>query len=126
MKVLNMEETSPTKRKLTLQIEPDDLALEAEEAYAELGKAAEIRGLRKGRVPRKFLEYRFDKTIHKEAFADAVRKGLEDAAKEKEFEAVGTPDFDESEFEAALEKAGEEPVEVSVTVEVVPEFDLPP
>lgn len=124
MKVLKMEETSPTKRKLTLQIEPDDLNEEAEEAYTELAKAAEIPGFRKGHVPRKFLEYRFDKTIQKEAFADAVQKALEDAAKEKEFEPVGRPDFDESEFEAAMEKAGEEPVEVSVTVEVVPDFEL--
>jgi trigger factor len=125
MEVLKVEETAPTKRKLTLKIEPSDLALEAEEAYEELGKAAEIPGFRKGKVPRKLLEYRFDKVIQKEAFADAVQKALDAATKDNEIRPVGRPDFDEAEFEAAMEKAADEAVEITLTLEVVPKFDLP-
>ncbi|MCA9449784.1 MAG: hypothetical protein KC931_21870, partial [Candidatus Omnitrophica bacterium] len=125
MEVLKVEETAPTKRKLTLKIEPSDLALEAEEAYEELGKAAEIPEFRKGKVPRKLLEYRFDKVIQKEAFADAVQKALDEVTKENEIKAVGRPDFDEAEFEAAMEKAADEAVEISLTLEVVPKFELP-
>jgi trigger factor len=125
MKVLNVEEVSKTKRKLTLQIDPEDIVSEAEEAYEELEKEAELPGFRKGRVPRRFLEYRFDKNIQKEAFNESVQKALEDAAKTNELKTVGIPDFDEAEFDSAREKIAEGPAEVSVTVEVVPEFDLP-
>jgi trigger factor len=125
MKVLNVEEVAPTKKKLTLQIEPGDLATEREDAYTELGKEAAIPGFRKGHVPRQFLEYRFDKTIRKEAFGEAVDKALRDAAKENELQAVGQPVFDEVDLESLADKAVEEPVEIGVTLEVIPPFDLP-
>ena len=125
MKVLNVEEVGKTKRKLTLQIEPEDITNEAEEAYEELGKEAELPGFRKGRVPRRFLEYRFDKDIQREAFNESVQKALEEATKENELKTVGRPDFDQAEFDSAREKLAEGPTEVSVTVEVIPKFDLP-
>ncbi len=125
MKVLNVEEVSPTKRKLTLQIEPTDLEVEREEAYGELGKEAVLPGFRKGRVPRKFLELRFDKTIRKEAFGDAVNKAIVDATKEREMQAMGQPVFDPPDLSELAEKAVSEAVELGVTVEVVPPFELP-
>ena len=126
MKVLNLEEISPTKRKLTLEIEPEDVKAEAEEAYSELSKEAQLPGFRKGKVPRKFLEYRFDKEVRKEAFGDTLQKAIEEAAKEKELKTVGTPAFDDEEVEAALEKAGEEAVQVSATLEIIPDFEVCP
>ena len=125
MKVLNVEEVSPTKRKLTLQIEPTDLEVEREEAYGELEKEAVLPGFRKGRVPRKFLELRFDKTIRKEAFGDAVNKALVDATKEREMQAVGQPVFDPPDLNELAEKAVSEPVDLAATVEVIPPFELP-
>lgn len=125
MKVLNVEEVSPTKRKLTLQIEPTDLEVEREEAYGELEKEAVLPGFRKGHVPRKFLELRFDKTIRKEAFGDAVNKALVDATKEREMQAVGQPVFDPPDLNELAEKAVSEPVDLSATVEVIPPFELP-
>ncbi len=125
MKVLNIEEVSPTKRKLTLQIEPTDLEVEREEAYGELGKEAVLPGFRKGHVPRKFLELRFDKTIRKEAFGDAVNKAVVDASKEREMKAVGEPVFDPPDFSELAEKAVSEAVDLNVTVEVIPPFELP-
>lgn len=125
MKVLNVEEVSPTKRKLTLQIEPTDLEVEREEAYGELEKEAVLPGFRKGRVPRKFLELRFEKTIRKEAFGDAVNKAIVDATKERELQAVGQPTFDPPDLNPLAEKAVSEAVDLAVTVEVVPPFELP-
>jgi trigger factor len=126
MKVTNTADLAPTKKKLTLQIEPGDLATEREEAYEELGKEAVIPGFRKGHVPRQFLEYRFDKTIRKEAFGEALEKAIRDAAKEQDLRFVGSPSIDEEEqLESIAEKATEEPVEINVTLEYVPPFELP-
>lgn len=125
MKLINIDEVSKTKRKLTLQIEPADLSEEKEEAYEELSKEAALPGFRKGKVPRKFLELRFDKTIRKEAFEDAINKALNDVSKEKEIRIIGKPTFEPSDFSDLVEKVSEEPVEVGVTVEVIPQFDLP-
>ncbi|NUN95195.1 MAG: trigger factor [Candidatus Omnitrophica bacterium] len=126
MKVLNIEEVAPTKRKMTLQIEPGDLESEREEAYEELGKEAALPGFRKGKVPRKLLELRFDKTIRREAFADAVGKAVKDAAKERDLHIIGRPDFDESEIEAKVDQVAENAVEVNVSLDVVPPFEVPP
>ncbi|MCA9441956.1 MAG: trigger factor family protein, partial [Candidatus Omnitrophica bacterium] len=68
MKVINIEDVSKTKRKLTLEIEPEDMQTEREEAYQELGKQAVLPGFRPGHVPRQMLEWRFDKDVRKEAF----------------------------------------------------------
>ena len=126
MKVLNVEEVGKTKRKVTLQIDPEDIREEAEEAYETLGKETEMPGFRKGRVPRRFLEYRFDKEIQKEAFNESVQHALEEAVKENELRTVGRPDIDEKELDAAREKIVEGPTEISVTLEIIPVFELPP
>jgi len=124
MKVLNIEEIEPTKRKMILQIDPDDLTAEREEAYGELGKEVAIPGFRKGHVPRKFLEYRFDKELTKEAFADAVQKSLQEAVKENDLQVIGLPEFEDEDFEKKIETVKKDPIEVAFTLEVVPKFDL--
>jgi trigger factor len=125
MKINNVEELSPTKRKLFLQIEPGDLDTEREEAYTELEKEAVLPGFRKGRVPRRFLEMRFDKTVRKEAFGEAIEKAIAKAIEEKELKLVGRPVTDPPELDSLAEKALSEPIEFNVTFEVVPPFELP-
>lgn len=125
MKVVNIEEITPTKRKITLEVAPEDLVTEREEAYAELGKEVALPGFRKGKVPRQFLEYRFEKSIRKEAFGDAVHKGLTEAIKENDLTPVSKADFGDADLDALAEKAGEEGVELALTLEVVPSFEIP-
>ncbi|KXK37545.1 trigger factor [bacterium] len=125
MKLINIDDVSKSKKKLTVQIEPTDLTVEKEEAYEELGKEAVIPGFRKGKVPRKFLELRFDKAVRKEAFGDAVFKALDDISKDRDLRIIGKPVFDPPEFDDLADKVCEEPVEMGVTIEVIPPFELP-
>jgi len=125
MKVKKIEDVSKTKKKLTLEIAPEDMEVEREEAYEELGKQAVLPGFRPGRVPRQMLEWRFDKDIRKEAFGEAIQKAFVTVTEENKLNVVGRPDIDEDQIEKAQEQIVDSPVELDVTVEVVPEFELP-
>ncbi len=58
-----VEEVSPIKKKLSIEVEPEDYKKELESAYKKLQKKVEIKGFRKGKVPRDILEkYYKDRT----------------------------------------------------------------
>ncbi|MCA9429579.1 MAG: trigger factor [Candidatus Omnitrophica bacterium] len=123
MKVINIEDVSKTKRKLTLEIEPEDMQTEREEAYQELGKQAVLPGFRPGHVPRQMLEWRFDKDVRKEAFGEALQKAFEKATEDNKLHVVGRPDIDDEQIEKGQEEIVESPVSLDITFEVVPEFE---
>lgn len=126
MKLVKIEDVSKTKKKLTLEIAPEDMEAQREEAYAELGKQAALPGFRPGKVPRRMLEWRFDKEVRKEAFGEALQKGFETYTKENELEVVGSPDIEDEDIEKAQERIMEEAVEITVGVEVIPPFTPAP
>ena len=70
------------------------------------------------------LEWRFDKDVRKEAFGEAIQKAFEMVTEENKLNIVGRPDIDEDQIEKGQEQIVESAVELDVTVEVVPEFEL--
>lgn len=126
MKLVKIEDVSKTKKKLTLEIAPEDMEAQREEAYAELGKQAALPGFRPGKVPRRMLEWRFDKEVRKEAFGEALQKAFETYTKENELEVVGSPDIEDEDIEKAQERIMEEAVQITVGVEVIPPFTPAP
>ena len=57
--VVNIEDLSPIKKKMSLEIPWDEVKTELDTVYRELGKKAKIKGFRPGKVPRKVLESYF-------------------------------------------------------------------
>ncbi len=55
MKV-QVEEVSAIKKKLSIEVEPEDYHKELESAYRKLQKEVQVKGFRKGKVPRPILE----------------------------------------------------------------------
>lgn len=51
-----VEEISPIKKKLSIEVEPEDYKKELDATYRKLQKQVEIKGFRKGKVPREVLE----------------------------------------------------------------------
>lgn len=51
-----VEEINPIKKKLSVEVEPEDYKKELEKAYQKLQKDVQIKGFRKGKVPRAILE----------------------------------------------------------------------
>lgn len=51
-----IEELGPIKKKISIEVEPADYQKELEKAYGKLQKEVQIKGFRKGKVPREILE----------------------------------------------------------------------
>ena len=55
---IKIEDKSSVKKVLSFEIPKEDVAKELNKAYNELKKNADVKGFRKGKIPRKVLENR--------------------------------------------------------------------
>jgi len=117
-----VEPVEPTKVKINVVVEPDELTSAIDRTARRLGREVKVPGFRKGKVPRQVLEARIgraallEEAIEHEAvpefYAKAVQEhGIEPLSRAK----VEPPDYTDG-----------EPLEFSATVEVKPQLDLPP
>src|SRR5215468_8498330 len=90
MKV-QVEETSPIERKLSIEVEPTTVSQELNRAYADLGRQVKIAGFRPGKVPRRILEQRFKQTVEDDVIRKVVEKAYNHAIREHRLEAVSHP-----------------------------------
>jgi trigger factor len=115
MKV-QVEEISPVKRRIDVEIPADRVRSEYERAYQSISQKAQIKGFRRGRVPRPVLERYFAEEVRGEVTSRLVREGFANALDESKLAIVAPPDLD-------VTPSGEtEALRFSATVEVMPEI----
>lgn len=86
----------------------------------DLSMKANIKGFRKGHVPRKAIELYFGKQgIYQEALEDILQSAVERSVEEYELDLISNPDVKPSELEEG------KPFSVEMTFEVTPEVKLP-
>ncbi|MDL2263329.1 trigger factor [Synergistaceae bacterium OttesenSCG-928-I11] len=86
----------------------------------ELSNKVNIKGFRKGHVPRKTLEMYFGRgAIYKETLENLAQSALEEIVSEYDLDLVANPNLDVKELREG------EPLEVTFTFEVRPEVKLP-
>jgi trigger factor len=90
MKV-HVETLSPIERKLSIEVEPDQVAAELGRAYHALGERVRLPGFRPGKVPRRILEQRFRGEVEDDVARRLVEKSYLSAIREHGVEAVGEP-----------------------------------
>ena len=90
MKV-HVETLSPIERKLSIEVEPDQVAAELGRAYHALGERVRLPGFRPGKVPRRILEQRFRGEVEDDVARRLVEKSYLSAIAEHGVEAVGEP-----------------------------------
>ena len=61
---VKIEDKSSVKKMLSFEISKEVITKELNKAYNELKKNADVKGFRKGKIPRKVLENRFSKDVH--------------------------------------------------------------
>ncbi len=86
-----VEELSPVEKKVAVEIPWELVRQKLDAAYRELGKDAQIRGFRPGKVPRSVLERMFGKKVHEEVAKNLVQESFLRAAQEHEIEPVADP-----------------------------------
>ncbi len=119
MKV-TVEETSPVQKKLSVEIPPEEVTKELDQAYQRLRKNVKVKGFRKGKVPISVLERMYSKEVEGEVMESLIQRTLPDAIKEADVVMV---------IEPILDSAGDIKRDSSFTYAVLldirPEFELP-
>jgi trigger factor len=90
MKV-HVETLSPIERKLSIEVEPAQVAAELGRAYHALGERVRLPGFRPGKVPRRILEQRFRGEVEDDVARRLVERSYLSAIAEHGVEAVGEP-----------------------------------
>ena len=90
MKV-QVEETSPIERKLSIEVEPSLVSQELNRAYAALSRQVKIAGFRPGKVPRRILEQRFKQEVESDVIRRVVERAYTEAIREHNVEVVSPP-----------------------------------
>jgi len=116
-----VEPVEPTKVKINVVVDPDELGPAIERTARRLGREVKVPGFRKGKVPRQVLEARIGRdtliaeAIEHEAVPEFYAKALDEHGVEPLSRAkVDPPDYQDG-----------QPLEFSATVEVKPEIELP-
>jgi trigger factor len=114
---VQIEEISPVQKKLSFDIPWEDVKQELEAAYRQVGKKAQVRGFRKGKVPRGVLEVYYKGQAEEEAVTSLVNRHYWDALQAHSIQAVNQPVIDQKGIEPEKNFSFTATVEVEPSVE---------
>lgn len=115
-----LESLSPTRVKLTVDLEAADLAPSLDGAYQRISQGINVPGFRKGMVPKRVIDQRVGRlAVVNEALEDAVPRAYDAALKEHELVPLAQPSIEVTEL------ADNESVSFTAEVDIRPEFVLP-
>ena len=114
---VKIEDKSSVKKVLSFEIPKETIAKELNKAYNELKKTADVKGFRKGKIPRKVLENRFAKDVHADVAPRLIQNSFVETIQEHKLNIVGGPQMDPPELNP------DEAYAFEITVEIKPELD---
>ena len=112
-----VESISPVKSKLTIQVPPEELAREEEQAFRDLRRTVSIPGFRKGKVPLPVLKRIYGERVRSDVVGRVIEKSYYDALRQEEIIPVADADI---QLQDASEQAG---VSYTAVVEVRPKVE---
>ncbi len=115
---INIENPSALRRKMTIELGPDEIGRELNRAYGELRRTVALKGFRPGRAPQKLLERFFGDQVRSEVIQKLVSEYTGKALEEHKLKPVAEPEIVTE--EADLTKA----LRFSATFDVKPEVAL--
>jgi trigger factor len=116
---VKIEDKSSVKKVLSFEIPQSDVAKELNKAYNELKKSADVKGFRKGKIPRKVLENRFSKDVHADVTPRLIQEAFIGAIQEHKLDVVGAPQMDPPELDPQNDYVFDVTVEVKPVLEDV-------
>jgi len=91
---VSIEDKSTVKKVIHVEISEKQVAKELNDAYKELKKTVDVKGFRKGKVPRKVLEARFGKDVHADVTPRLIQNTFVDVVEEHKLDLAGPPRID--------------------------------
>ncbi len=114
----DIEALSPVKCRLRIEIPPDIVSREIEDAFQSVRRRAKVPGFRPGKAPRTLLERQYGHSIQQEVIEKLIPDSYREAVRQSGMRPVDFPVIEE----VALRKG--EPLCFTATVEVRPEVKV--
>jgi trigger factor len=116
----DVEELSPTRVRLTIEVPFEELKPNLDQAYREVARQVRIPGFRPGKIPPRVIDQRVGRgAVLEQAVNEAVPQLYGKALAEHEVFALGQPDLEITKLDDGKELA------FTAEVDVRPSFDLP-
>ena len=121
---ISVRNLEPTKVKLTVTVEPEELNPYLDAARKEIAKQVNVPGFRKGHVPGKIIDQRIGfAAVAGEAVNDAVPELYSKALDEKKIRPMAQPEFDVQDVPQSAND--ETKLKFTATVKRRPDIELP-
>jgi trigger factor len=114
-----VENISPVKKKLNIEIAPDSVAKEIDKAISDVAKKAKIPGFRPGKAPKAIVEKHYGEEVRSEVMNRLISDSYLQALQEHNLNPVDVPEIDNV---SSLAKGS--PLTFTATVEVRPNIEL--
>ena len=116
----DVEELSPTRVRLSVEVPFDELKPSLDKAYREVGRQVRIPGFRPGRVPPPVIDRRVGRdVVLSQAVNDAIPDLYAKAVAEGDIVALGQPEVEITQLDDGKE------LTFTVEVDIRPKFELP-
>jgi trigger factor len=116
----DVEELSPTRVKLTIEVPFEELKTSLDKAYREVARQVRVPGFRPGKVPPRIIDQRFGRAaVLEQAVNEAVPELYSRALAEQDVVPVSQPDLEITKLDDGKELA------FTAEVDIRPSFDLP-
>jgi trigger factor len=99
MKV-TVEELSPSKRVLRVEVPSDRVAERVEAAFREWGQKLQLPGFRRGKVPMEIIRRRFEAEVQEEVLRELIPESYREALTEAAVDPVSQPAVEDVHFHA--------------------------
>jgi trigger factor len=113
-----VEDRGPVLKAVSVTVPAEAVSRAFDETYKRIGRKAQLRGFRKGKVPRKVLEEVYGESAREEVVRDLIQHACADAVHEQQLDVVSDPEL----LSHDLKESGD--LVFEALVEVRPEFDL--
>jgi trigger factor len=116
----DVEELSPTRVRLTIEVPFEDMKPSLDKAYREVARQVRVPGFRPGRVPPRIIDQRIGRgAVLEQAVNEAVPEFYRKAVAEHEVMVLGQPDLEVTKLDDGKELA------FTAEVDIRPAFELP-
>lgn len=115
----NVEEISPVKRKITVEVPAEEANAAIMTAIAMYRMQADVKGFRKGKVPSSVVESKYRKQIYGEATTDLINYQINEIMSGLSIQPMSRIDVDAKELERDADFS------YAIEFEVAPKLDLP-
>ncbi len=115
----NVEDISPVKRKITVEVPAEEATAAIVTAIAMFRMQADVKGFRKGKVPSSVVESKYRSQIYGEATTDLINYQINEIMSGLSIQPMSRIDVD------AKELVRDEDFKYSIEFEIAPTLDLP-